>query len=45
MNVITTFVIYSEGIWLVFTIFIFMQNKGQNETHVKLIAVTYRISG
>ena len=27
---------YSEGIWLVFTIFIFMQNKVQNETQVKI---------
>ena len=34
---------YSEGIWLVFTIFIIMQNKGQNETQVKLIIVTYWI--
>ena len=41
MNVIINFVIYSEGIWLVFTIFIFMQNKGQNETQVKLIIITY----
>ena len=32
---------YSEGSWLVFTIFIFMQNKGQNETQVKLITFTY----
>ena len=24
-----------------FTIFIFMQNKGQNETQVKLIIITY----
>ena len=31
----------SEGIWLVFTIFIFMRNKGQNGTQVKLITVTY----
>ena len=29
--------------WLVFTIFIFMQNKGQNETQVILITVTYWI--
>ena len=41
MNVIRNFVIYSEGIWLVYTIFIFMQNKGQNETRVKLIIITY----
>ena len=41
MNVIRNFVIDSEGIWLVFTIFIFMQNKGQNETQVKLIIITY----
>ena len=33
----------NEGIWLVFTIFIFTQNKGQNETPVKLIAITYWI--
>ena len=41
MNVIINFVIYSDGIRLVFTIFIFMQNKGQNETQVKLIIITY----
>ena len=28
---------------LVFTIFIFVQNKGQNKTQVKLITVTYWI--
>ena len=39
MNVIRNFDIYSEGIWLVFTNFIFMQNKGQNETEVKWINV------
>ena len=41
MNVIINFVIYSDGIWLVFAIFIFMQNKGQNKTQVKLIIITY----
>ena len=40
MNVIRTFVIQKEFL-LVFTIFIFMPNKGQNETQVKLIIVTY----
>ena len=34
---------YSEGILLVFAIFIFMQNKGKNETQVKLITITYWI--
>ena len=38
---IRNFGIDSEGIWLVFTIFIFVQNKGQNETQVKLIIITY----
>ena len=41
MNVIVNFVLDSEGIWLMFPIFIFMQNKGQNETLVKLIIITY----
>ena len=40
MNVIRTFVIQKVFL-LVFTIFIFMQNNGQNETQVKLIIVTY----
>ena len=40
MNVIGTFVIQKVFL-LVFTIFIFMQNKGQNKTQVKLIMVTY----
>ena len=40
MNVIKTFVIQKVFL-LVFTIFIFMQNKGQNETQVKLIIITY----
>ena len=40
MNVIRTFVIQKVFL-LVFTIFIFMQNKGQNETQVKLIIITY----
>ena len=40
MNVIGTFVIQKVFL-LVFTIFIFMQNKGQNETQVKLIIITY----
>ena len=35
MNVIRTFVIQKVFL-LVFTIFIFMQNKGQNETQVKI---------
>ena len=42
MNVIRTFVI-QKVILLVFTIIIFMQNKGQNETQVKLITITYWI--
>ena len=42
MNVIRTFVIQKEFL-LVFTIFIFMQNKSQNETQVKLITITYWI--
>ena len=42
MNVIRTFLI-PKVFLLVFTIFIFMQNKGQNETQVKLIAITYWI--
>ena len=37
---IRTFVIQKVFL-LVFTIFIFMQNKGQNETQVKLIIITY----
>ena len=41
MNVISYFVSYSEAILLVFTIFIYLQNKGQNETQVKLIIITY----
>ena len=40
MNVIRTFVIQKVFL-LVFTIFIFMQNKGQNETRVKLIIIIY----
>ena len=40
MNVIRTFVIQKVFL-LVFTIFIFMQNKGQNETQVNLIIITY----
>ena len=40
MNVIRTFVIQKEFL-LVFTIFIFMQDKGQNETQVNLIIITY----
>ena len=40
MNVIRTFVIQKVFL-LVFTIFIFMQNKGQNETQIKLIIITY----
>ena len=40
MNVIRTFVIQKVFL-LVFTIFIFMQNKGQNETQVKLFIITY----
>ena len=40
MNLIRNFVI-QKVFWLVFTIFIFMQNKGQHETRVKLITVTY----
>ena len=40
MDVIGTFVIQKVFL-LVFTIFIFMQNKGQNETRVKLIIITY----
>ena len=35
MNVIRTFVI-QKAFLLVFTIFIFMQNNGQNETHIKI---------
>ena len=42
MNVIRTCVIQKVFL-LVFTIFIFMQNKGQNETKVKLITITYWI--
>ena len=42
MNVIRTFVIQKVFL-LVFTIFIFMQNKGQNETQLKLITITYWI--
>ena len=37
---IRTFVIQKVFL-LVFTIFIFMQNKGQNKTQVKLIIITY----
>ena len=33
----------SESIMWVFTVFIFMQSKGQNKTKVKLISVTYWI--
>ena len=40
MDVIRTFVIQKVFL-LVFTIFIFMQNKGENETQVKLIIITY----
>ena len=40
MNIIRTFVIQKVFL-LVFNIFIFMQNKGQNETQVKLIIITY----
>ena len=40
MNVIRTFV-FQKVFLLVFTIFIFMQNKGQNESQVKLIIITY----
>ena len=40
MNAIRTFVIQKVFL-LVFTIFIFMQNKGQNETQVKLFIITY----
>ena len=40
MNEIRIFVIQKVFL-LVFTIFIFMQNKGQNETQVKLIIITY----
>ena len=35
MSVIRTFVVQKVFL-LVFTIFIFMQNKGQNETQVKI---------
>ena len=40
MNIIRTFVIQKVFL-LVFNIFIFMQNKGQNETQIKLIIITY----
>ena len=40
MNVIRTFVIQKVFL-LLFTIFIFMEKKGQNETQVKLIIITY----
>ena len=40
INVIRTFVIQKVFL-LVFTIFIFIQNKGQNETQVKLITISY----
>ena len=40
MNAIRIFVIQMVFL-LVFTIFIFMQNKGQNESRVKLIIITY----
>ena len=42
MNAIRTFVIQKVFL-LVSTIFIFMQNKGQNETQVILIIFTYWI--
>ena len=40
MKVIRTFVVQKVFL-LVFAIRIFMQNKGQNETRVKLIIITY----
>ena len=43
MNVIRNFVI-QKVFWLVFTILIFVQNKGKNEAEVKLTTVsTYSI--